>query len=630
MSDGRHSTSSLQSSGVTSAEELSEKYQKLFSEFSRMKAQHSVLKKAVIKEQKTISSLQDECKTKEQELRTSLQQLDLLTFHNQRLTKRIESLQDSSAARLSPGWLVGSAKKELEKSKVTLEATSIELNRKIEENEKLHKELYEVNSLYTQHVNTLQSKISELERKTEELQIELTRSHLASEEALSIIRQEKRDLDNELDQTRSELRKIKSLMEKNEQKLKEGDDVLQSEVIVLRDTLDITLGLSYESQIDQFNALREKIDNESNELIESFNQLQSNARDYLKSLKEKADSSYELGLKVKNASLVWQQNLQKLVVKMASAQNRITELTAEKENLIKANESDSNKIKVLEDQISQLKEELDKQKVTYNGLATEMNQHQDGNNIENAVSNNEVASSSVVNGLNEISSNGVNHHDTLANKDNSEVKENDTNITSQQLQEENDDDDDDNESFVYPNDSEKRESTELSDQPIKDTSRPTALTVMTTPITSSTTDDIDINASRNGNSNILELERDIGRVTKSESDARKREALIKNHYESKINQLTEQLQLSDSKSVRLFKATQIIQGKLAEADEGKLRAEQEKIRLQNELELLKDKMRDEQNNFKRQIDEMTGWIGKQQETITAKERQINELMTSYE
>ncbi|CAG8763113.1 10981_t:CDS:2, partial [Dentiscutata heterogama] len=111
--------------------------------------------------------------------------------------------------------------------------------------------------------------------------------------------------------------------------------------------------------------------------------------------------------------------------------------------------------------------------------------------------------------------------------------------------------------FVYTNDAEKRESTELSDQPIKDTSRPTALTVMATPITRSTTNDIDINASRNGNSNILELERDIG------------------------------IQLSDSKSVRLFKATEIIKGKLAEADEGKLRAEQEKIRLQNELDQLR-------------------------------------------
>lgn len=37
--------------------------------------------------------------------------------------------------------------------------------------EKLHKELYEVNSLYTQHVNVLQSNISELEKKKEELQV---------------------------------------------------------------------------------------------------------------------------------------------------------------------------------------------------------------------------------------------------------------------------------------------------------------------------------------------------------------------------------------------------------------------------------------------------------------------------
>ncbi|CAG8437415.1 1711_t:CDS:10 [Scutellospora calospora] len=597
MSDGRHSTSSLQSSGVTSAEELSEKYQKLFYEFSRIKAQHSVLKKAVIKEQTTISSLQDECKTKEQELRTSLQQLDLLTFHNQRLTKRIESLQDSSTARLSPGWLVGSAKKELEKSKATLEATNVELNRKIEENEKLHKELFEVNSLYTQHVNSLESKISDLEKKAEEHQNELTRSHLASEEALSKIRQEKRDLDNDLDQTRAELRTIRAHMERNEQKLKEGDYVSQAEVITLRDILTINLGLSHESQNDQFNALHE-IDNESYELIESFRELQSNARYYLESLKEKpdSDSSDELGSKVKNSSLVWQQNLQKLAVKLASAQNRITELTAEKEKLIKVSEAESNKIKILESQISQLKEELDNQKSTYNGLTTKM---KGDNNTENGVCDNEV-----VNGVNKISSNDV-------NKDNAGKRENDTNITSQE-----NDYDDDNESFIYPNDAEKRESTELSDQPIKDTSRPTALTVVTSPITRSTTDDIDINASRN--------------VTKSEDDAKQREALIKKNYESKINQLTEQLQMSDSKSVRLFSGLKLMKEKLVEADDGRSRAEQEKKMLQNELNQLKEKLHEERENYKRQIDTMTVWIDKQHEDIANKNRQLEELRANYD
>ncbi|CAG8637777.1 3992_t:CDS:2, partial [Dentiscutata heterogama] len=186
MSDGRHYTPvSLQSSvvGTASAEELSENYQKLFQEFSR-----------------------DECKIKEQELRSSLQQLDLLTFHNQRLTKRIESLQETSSAKSSPGWLIGSAKKELERTKVLLETTSEKLTKEIDENEILHKELYEAKSLYSQHSNVLETKISELERKAEELQIELTRSHLASEDALSTLRQEKRELDNELEQTKTELR----------------------------------------------------------------------------------------------------------------------------------------------------------------------------------------------------------------------------------------------------------------------------------------------------------------------------------------------------------------------------------------------------------------------------------------
>lgn len=173
MSDGRHYTPvSLQSSvGTASAEELSEKYQKLFQEFSRLTAQHSVLKQAIVKEHEINISLRDECKIKEQELRASLQQLDLLTFHNQRLTKRIESLQESSAAKSSPGWLIGSAKKELERTKVLLETTSEKLTKEIEENELYHKELYEAKSLYTQHSSVLETKISELERKADELQV---------------------------------------------------------------------------------------------------------------------------------------------------------------------------------------------------------------------------------------------------------------------------------------------------------------------------------------------------------------------------------------------------------------------------------------------------------------------------
>ncbi|CAJ0826881.1 2423_t:CDS:2 [Entrophospora sp. SA101] len=155
-------------SGVTSAEELAEKYQKLFSEYSRIKAQQSILKKAVIKEQADNASLKEERRSKEQELRSSLEQLDLLTLHNQRLTRRIESLQDSSGSRISSGWFLGSAKKELEQLKSNLEAATVELQRKIEENE-------------------------------------FMRSQHASEEAINVLGREKHELHNEVDKIRAEL-----------------------------------------------------------------------------------------------------------------------------------------------------------------------------------------------------------------------------------------------------------------------------------------------------------------------------------------------------------------------------------------------------------------------------------------
>ncbi|CAG8623527.1 11362_t:CDS:10 [Acaulospora morrowiae] len=635
MSDGRPSASaSLQSSvGVTSAEELAEKYQKLFSEFSRIKAQHSVLKKAVIKEQETNAALQDECKTKERELRSSTQQLDLLTFHNQRLTKRIECLQDSGAARLSPGWLVGSAKKELEKSKVTLEVTSVELTRKIEENEKLHKELYEVNGLYTQHVNDLQAKIADLEKKTEDLQDELTRSHIASEEALNTIRQEKRELDSELDQTRAELRKTKSLMEKNEQKLREGDDMLWSEVIT---TLSINLGLE-ESQINQFNDLQEKIDEDSNVLISSFRQLQSSTRDYLKSLKEKSASSYAKGSKVKEASQIWHKNLQTFAIKLTSVHSRMSELMVEKENLVKVTENGTTKVATLEKEITRLKEELEKQKTTESD-------HVGNNDQQSCAGNNKVAHVPIstkmednsdsgddapllVNGFDDVTeasneTEGISLEDQNSNS-HLESKEGGSPISFEHVQESDDEDSYDNgsEVFIYEPSTIEKDNLESQRQSIKGPLHSMAPTALSTLMS----DDIDTNAHINGN--ILALEHDIGRVTKSEDEAQQRELLIKNHYESRISQLNEQaniLQMADSKSVRLLKSYDIMKSKLANSENEKLRANQEISRLQHEIAVMKEQFAEERASNSKQIETFTEFIEQKDRRIIELEQELEE------
>ena len=53
-----------------------------------------MLKKAVLDEQSLNNELRDQLKEKEVELRKSEQELDSLTFRNQKLIKRVTVLQD--------------------------------------------------------------------------------------------------------------------------------------------------------------------------------------------------------------------------------------------------------------------------------------------------------------------------------------------------------------------------------------------------------------------------------------------------------------------------------------------------------------------------------------------------------
>ncbi|KAG0045822.1 hypothetical protein BGZ83_008945 [Gryganskiella cystojenkinii] len=169
--------------------------------------QHAVLKKAVLKEQTENATMQAAMKEKEQEVRKSLQDLDLLTFHNQRLTKRIESLQTLATAKQGGSWLMGggSVKKELEQSQATLEAVTIDLESKIEENEKLHQQLYEINALYPRHVTELKGKIQTLEDQNAELKLDVERAGVANEDTITMIRKEKQDMEKELDVIRNVL-----------------------------------------------------------------------------------------------------------------------------------------------------------------------------------------------------------------------------------------------------------------------------------------------------------------------------------------------------------------------------------------------------------------------------------------
>ncbi|XP_063991826.1 ELKS/Rab6-interacting/CAST family member 1 isoform X2 [Diachasmimorpha longicaudata] len=74
-------------------QQLHMKYQKVATEYSKIRAQASILKKAVIDEQVRNSDLKEQMKSKDVTLRRQEQELDSLTFRNQQLTKRVTVLQ---------------------------------------------------------------------------------------------------------------------------------------------------------------------------------------------------------------------------------------------------------------------------------------------------------------------------------------------------------------------------------------------------------------------------------------------------------------------------------------------------------------------------------------------------------
>lgn len=74
--------------------QLQTKYQKIAAEYSKVRAQANVLKKAVIEEQARNTDIRNQLKEKEVELRRADQEIDSLTFRNQQLTKRITVLQE--------------------------------------------------------------------------------------------------------------------------------------------------------------------------------------------------------------------------------------------------------------------------------------------------------------------------------------------------------------------------------------------------------------------------------------------------------------------------------------------------------------------------------------------------------
>ncbi|NXT60049.1 PPR21 phosphatase, partial [Chaetops frenatus] len=126
----------------------------------QLRAQNQVLKKGVVDEQANSASL----KMKDQSLRKLQQEMDSLTFRNQQLAKRVELLQDELALSEARGK---KNKKSVESSsQLSQEQKSVfneDLQKKIEENERLHILFFEADEQHKRLEAELRSRLEVLE-----------------------------------------------------------------------------------------------------------------------------------------------------------------------------------------------------------------------------------------------------------------------------------------------------------------------------------------------------------------------------------------------------------------------------------------------------------------------------------
>eukprot|EP00064_Thunnus_orientalis_P007537 superscaffoldBa00000844_g7559 len=151
--------------------DLQTKYSKLAQEYSKLRAQNQVLKKAVVDEQANSTSLKEQLKQRDQSLRKQEQEMDSLSFRNQQLAKRVELLQEELA--------VSEAKGKKGKSKgdspsqhgmQTQNVFDEDLQKKIEENERLHIQFYEADEQHRRQEAELKARLEELEKDSEQHQ----------------------------------------------------------------------------------------------------------------------------------------------------------------------------------------------------------------------------------------------------------------------------------------------------------------------------------------------------------------------------------------------------------------------------------------------------------------------------
>ncbi|CAG9105932.1 unnamed protein product [Plutella xylostella] len=177
--------------------DIQAKYQKLASEYSKLRVHVKVLKKGVLDEQAKCNELKELVKEKDKSLRKGELEVDSLTFRNQQLTRRVSVLQDeldllqqkstrkakskgddkpagtSSMSSMLPPLDSGLLQEELQKKIIENAQLASQLSDKVFEVSQLRASLEDYEKSLSESECKYKSEIARLKNKNHELQFTL-------------------------------------------------------------------------------------------------------------------------------------------------------------------------------------------------------------------------------------------------------------------------------------------------------------------------------------------------------------------------------------------------------------------------------------------------------------------------
>jgi len=178
------------------------KYQKLATEYAKLRSQVTVLKKGVLDEQEKCAVLSDQLNDRETQLRKQESEMEGILFRNQQLTRRVNVLQeeiDTLNSKPKSKWKLGGSNVPEDKPDFTAaRVINEELAAKITENARLHATLDDIEKQYESTILSLQNRIQELEKEKNQLGLDKRNHESETSDNIQYYTRENDELKNEI------------------------------------------------------------------------------------------------------------------------------------------------------------------------------------------------------------------------------------------------------------------------------------------------------------------------------------------------------------------------------------------------------------------------------------------------